>query len=170
MQEWRFGFVADFIFEFGGWAGNAVWYFITESAPRDRTYMDMERNATTRQDKIYIISFINHHLVFYIFSAMPEKQDQQQTLPLPESTASQKRKKMVEAQFGAGSYERARSRIHPHRCARHLDDLLVGIYSLNISQQQFVKFWECIGSVPGQEPERNAGDSEPFDQTGMSKK
>lgn len=80
--------------------------------------------------------------------------------------AKEKRKRIVDARFGEGTYEKSIKKIHPHRCARHLDDVIHALFNGKTSVANAVSvFATCFFSNVGNEPKRVYPDSEPFNMT-----
>lgn len=70
------------------------------------------------------------------------------------------RKAVVEAKYGVGAYEKATKKIQPHRCARHLDDVMHGLTHWDANP--IAVFFSCLFSQKGNEPQRMYPDSDPF--------
>ncbi|KAI7828242.1 hypothetical protein BC939DRAFT_71691 [Gamsiella multidivaricata] len=45
--------------------------------------------------------------------------------------------------------------VQPHRCAKHVEDLMVAIMNFEV-QDQFSLVWQCMRSEKGQEPARHS--------------
>ncbi|KAG0042267.1 hypothetical protein BGZ83_000701 [Gryganskiella cystojenkinii] len=51
--------------------------------------------------------------------------------------------------------KRTRDDVQPHRCAKHVEDLLVAISNFEV-QDQFSIVWKCMRSEKGDEPPRHS--------------
>ncbi|KAG0327880.1 hypothetical protein BGZ99_006685 [Dissophora globulifera] len=45
--------------------------------------------------------------------------------------------------------------VHPHRCAKHVEDLMNAIVNFQV-EDQFGLVWQCMRSEKGQEPARHS--------------
>ncbi|KAI8346456.1 hypothetical protein B0O80DRAFT_469104 [Mortierella sp. GBAus27b] len=55
----------------------------------------------------------------------------------------------------AAPHRQATSRIRPHRCAKHVEDLLLALANFEV-QDQLQLVWKCMRSEKGQEPPRHS--------------
>ena len=83
------------------------------------------------------------------------------------SPEAQKRKEIVDAKYGAGTYEKAIKKINPHRCAFHLNEVFHGIRHRNFDllDADFATigtFFTCMFSEKGQEPPRKYPEAKSF--------
>ncbi|KAL2919421.1 hypothetical protein HK105_201066 [Polyrhizophydium stewartii] len=92
---------------------------------------------------------------------------EQHVLTKKERLMIEQSRRRVDAMFGPGAYERGRARIKPHRCARHLDDVMHGINHLEFGKPVWA-FLRCMASTPGSEPPRVYSDSPVFDLASLA--
>ncbi|KAI8927619.1 hypothetical protein BC831DRAFT_451583 [Entophlyctis helioformis] len=75
----------------------------------------------------------------------------------------ERRRRMTDAMYGPGAYDRAIAKVKPHRCARHLDDIFEGARQAQFDVSgPLGNFLRCLWSSPGNEPPRLYPDSVPF--------
>ncbi|KAI8903834.1 hypothetical protein EDD86DRAFT_95265 [Gorgonomyces haynaldii] len=73
-----------------------------------------------------------------------------------------RQRKIVDDKYGPGAFDRAQQKIKPHRCHRHLDDMLLGLYNLDLKPMPVL--FQCFFSEEGKEPKR-VYHSKPFSKT-----
>jgi hypothetical protein len=72
-----------------------------------------------------------------------------------------KRKEMVDAKYGAGTYDKAILKLNPHRCAPHLNEIFYGVGN-HWDFGTIGTFFKCMVSEKGQEPPRKYPQAQSF--------